>query len=293
MGDLLAAAGSGIGVGVAYGLLAVAAALATRATRTLHLALGPAVVVGAMAHLVLVADGRLPVPLAVLAGLAVGALASAALEPLVLGRVADGAGRLVGAFVLGAVLVTLAARTLGARTVRPRPLLDAAGWLGPDGLAVGPVSVPAAAVGALVLGLPVALVLAAALSRTRWGARARLVGSSAEAARQGGLRPARIRVGVLAVAGAAGTWAALLAAPLTLLGVPQAAGLTLRAVAAALVVANRPLPALGVGVLLGMAEAMAQATVPAVGADATVAAVVLAALLLRGGVHSRSWGRAW
>ncbi len=267
---------TGLGIGIAYGLLGAAAAVASRATRTLHLAIGPAVVLGALVHLVLVADGR-PVALALAAGVAVGALASAAVEPLVLRWLDDdGPLRPVGTFVVGAVLATVGARTLGARTVRPTPLLDL-----PDEVA------------ALVVGLPLAAALAWLLARSRFGAAVRVVGGSPEAARQAGRSVSLVRATALALAGVVGVLAALLAAPMTLLGIPQAAGLTLRAVAAAWLADDRPLVAVLVGLGFGLAEAVLGGVLPGSGADLAVAVVVVVALVARGADSGRAWGRAW
>ncbi|MFT5222293.1 MAG: branched-chain amino acid transport system permease protein [Glaciecola sp.] len=283
MGDAL----TGLGVGVAYGVIAAAIAMASRATRTLHLGIGPAVVLGALVHLTLAAAGALPVAVTLAAGLATGALASALIEPLVLRRVEDEALRVVGTFVVGASIAAVAASFIGAGTVRPTPLLD------PGALVVAGTVVPGPAFGAVIIGVPLAAALAWVLSSTRWGAQVRLVGGSPRAAERIGVRPGWVRLSALLVAGALGTVAVLLAAPLTLLGLPQAAGLTLRAVAAALLARDRPVVAMLFGVVMGVAEAVVQSLAPAVGADAAVALVVLAGLLVTGGRHAQSWGRAW
>lgn len=283
MGDAL----SGIGVGVAYGLVAAAIAIASRATRTLHLAIGPVVVLGALVHLILQADGRAPVLVTLAAGAAVGAVGSAAIEPLVLRPLSGATARAVGTFVVGAIVAVGAAQTLGARTVRPAPLLDVG-----DRVIAG-TRIDGAAIAAMVVALPAVALLGWVLARTRWGARVRLVGGPPAAATRVGVRPGMVRLQALALAGAVGTVAVVLAAPMTLIGLPQAAGLTLRAVAAAFVARDRPYAALGVGIVMGVSEAMVQSAAPAIGGDGAVALVVLIALLARGGEHAQSWGRTW
>jgi branched-subunit amino acid ABC-type transport system permease component len=283
--DPLVVVATALALGSVYGLLGAAVSAVALTTRTLHLAVGPVLVVGVLVRAVAGAELLgVPGPVAVLAGLAVGAAASALLQPLVLARLPEGLAWLVGLGVAGAVLEAGTARAFGTVTLRP-PTLVALPDLGP---------VDGAVVTAVVVGLPLTAVLAFAVDRTRWGRRLRLVGGSVEAAARGGVHAGRVRAGVLAVAGAVAVLAGLLVAPIAFVSTGQATALTVRAVAAATLLGRgRPGTALAGGLLLGAAEAVAQAVAPAVGAEVAVAVLVVGLLLLRGDATARAWGRVW
>jgi branched-subunit amino acid ABC-type transport system permease component/ABC-type branched-subunit amino acid transport system permease subunit len=222
--DPLVVVATALALGSVYGLLGAAVSAVALTTRTLHLAVGPVLVVGVLVRAVAGAELLgVPGPVAVLAGLAVGAAASALLQPLVLARLPEGLAWLVGLGVAGAVLEAGTARAFGTVTLRP-PKLVALPDLGP---------VDGAVVTAVVVGLPLTAVLAFAVDRTRWGRRLRLVGGSVEAAARGGVHAGRVRAGVLAVAGAVAVLAGLLVAPIAFVSTGQATALTVRAVAAA------------------------------------------------------------
>lgn len=264
-------------LGVVYGLVGAAVATVATATRTLHLAVGPILVAGVLTALTLDAGGVAP-PLAVGAGLAVGALVSAALEPLVLRPLRGTLPRLVGLAVAGAVVEVVTARTLGTRTLRPDPLIPGA----------DPVLL------AVVVGLPLVALLSVVAARSRWGRRLRVVGGDPAAAERAGIDPSRTRAGVLAVAGAVTVAAGLLVAPIAFVGVGGGLAYTVRGVAAGALLGRRPPAwALAGGMLLGTVEAVALRVLPAAGPDVAIAVVVVGALALRGTDDRRGWGRVW
>lgn len=277
--------GAALALGCAYAAVGAAVAVVAAATRTLHLAVGQILVVGVLVHLVLVSPAvGLATPLALLLAVAVGALLSAGLGPLVVDRLPDGAPVLVGLVVAAGVIDAVAARAVTARPVVARPLLDLP--------VVGGVDPRVAA--AVAIGLPLALACAALLGRTRWGRLVRLVGGSPPAAEALGRSPAVVRATAFALAGAVAVVAGLLAAPLITVGTAQAGGLTVRAVAAAtLLGVGGPVTAVVGGLLLGASEVLGGALWPAAGAEVAVAALVVAALVVRGDQQRRAWGRAW
>jgi branched-chain amino acid transport system permease protein len=280
-----AAVGTALASGVAYALIGAGVAVVATATRTLHLAVGQVLVAGVLAQLVL-GSAALGVPLVAAAVLAVaiGALLSAALEPLVLARLPRGLPWLVGLVVAAGVLDAALARGITARTFRPGPLvgLPSLGPLDPE------------VTTALVLGVPAVALLAAVVARTRWGRRVRLVGGSTAAAERAGVSPARVRAQALAVGGAATVLAGLLIAPVVFVGTGQAAGLTVRGVAAAaLLGSGGPAWALAGGLLLGAVEVTGGAAWPQAGGELAVAGLVVGVLAVRGGEHLRAWGRTW
>ncbi len=281
---------AGVALGAAYALVGAAVSTVALATRTLHLAVGQVLVAGVLLRLLLgvVAALGWPPGVAVAAGLALGALLSAALQPLVLGRLPRGLPWLVGLVVAAAIVDAGTARLLGARTLRARTLLPV------GGIELAGVHVDGPVVAAALVGLPAALLLAIAVRHTGWGRRIRLVGSSPDAAIRAGVDPASTRTAALAVGGVAAVLAGLLIAPITFVGPGQGPAFTIRGVAAAALL-GRGDPAWAVpgGLLIGLAEAAAQAVWPQAGGDVAVAVLVVAVLVVRGSEQERAWGRVW
>lgn len=296
---------SALVLGTAYALIGVAVSTVAVSARTLHLAIGPVLVVAVVGYAGMLAVG-LPAPLAALAAVALVTVLSTLLESAVLRPLAprsgdagwDGLrGRLgagpsadlrvrwvVGLAVAAALIETASARWLTTRPVRPATLL---------GDAVAPDD-PGALVVAVVGGAVGVGILLWGTVRTRWGRRLRLVGGSHAAAELAGVSPGWVRASAFAVSGAAAGLAGVLIAPLVGIGVGQAGGLTLRAIAAAVILGlTSPLRAVAAGALLGLVEAVALGFVPAVPAEVWVGTVAVGILCLRGGQAHRSWGRVW
>jgi branched-subunit amino acid ABC-type transport system permease component len=274
--------GTAVALGVAYGVVGVAVAVVAAATRSLFLAVGAVATAGLTASLLLGVTEvtGVPGPVALLAGLAVGAGAGALLGPAVLARRPAGVAWPVGFVVAAGAIEALLQRSVGGRALRPDPLL-----LVPGLDEVGTV---------VVVGLPVAVVITWVVVRTRWGHRVRIAGSSPPAAARAGIRVLGIRSAALALAGAAAVLAAALAAPVVPIGPAQAAGLTVRGIAAAALLGRAgPAWALPGGLVLGLAEALGQRAWPAAGGEVAVALVVVAVLVARGADGARAWGRAW
>lgn len=276
---------AGLALGATYAVIGAAVAIVAVATRTLHLAVGQVLVAGVLVALVLgSAAVGVPPALAAALAMAAGAGLSAALGPLVLDRLPPGLLWLVGLAVAAGVIDAVLARAVTATTFRPEPVvaLPAAGPLTP------------AVVTALVLGSVLAAMLGAALHRTRWGRRVRLVGGSERAAARAGIAPAVVRAQALSLGGAASVLAGLLAAPVAFVSTGQAASFTVRGIAAAaLLGSGGPAWALAGGLTLGLAEASGAGLWPAAGGEVAVATVVMTVLAARGGEHLRAWGRAW
>lgn len=273
--------GPALALGVAYGVIGVAVAVVVAATRSLFLAVGAVASAGLGVALLLGATEvtGIPGPLALVLGLVAGGALGAALGPAVLAR-RGGIAWPIGFVVAAGAVEALVLRTVGGRAVRPDPLLELPG--------VGAVGV------AVVVGLPVALAVTWVLARTRWGHRVRIAGSSTEAAARSGIRVLGIRSAALGVAGAAAVLAAALAAPVVPIGPAQAAGLTVRGIAAAALLGRvGPAWALPGGLLLGLVEAVGQRAWPAAGGEIGVALVVVGVLAVRGPDAARAWGRPW
>lgn len=278
-------------LGIGYALVGVAVVAVARATRTLHLAVGPVLVLGVVVTLALEVVG-FGTWTALVVAVIVCAAVSAAMEPLVL-RPLRASGdvllTLVGLAVAAAIVETAAGRWLTAESVRPDPLVGAAA-----GTDLGWIALPAGTTAAFVLGAPAVLLLGIGLSATRWGRRLRVVGSAPRAAQLGGISPARTRMTALAVSGAVAALAGALLAPISSVGVGQGGGLTVRGVAAAILIGFRgPVGAVAAGLALGTVEAVAQGLWPAAGGTVAIAVVVVAVLYVRGGERTRPWERRW
>lgn len=270
---------------VTYAVLGASVAVVLAATRRLHLALGQILVAGVLLAAVASSPSTgWPVWSGPAVAVVLGALLSAALGPLLLDRSTDPLLVLVGLVVVAGTIDAALARGLTAATFRPDPLLRLPGVAGLD---------PAVTTAVLV-GLPLVLGLAGALTSTRWGRRVRIIGGSPAAAVRLGLAGTRLRAEALAVAGAATVVAGLLAAPLATVGTGQAAGFTVRGVAAAALLGRGgPLWAVAGGAVLAVAEVVGTSAWPAAGGDVAVGVVVIAGLWLRGSSRSRGWERAW
>lgn len=286
-GAVLAAA---VTLGVGYALVGVAVVAVVRATRALHLAVGPVLVLGVVVSLALGTLGVGTWP-ALLVAMVVCAAVSAAMEPLLLRPLRSSGDvllTLVGLAVAAAIVETAAGRWLTAQSVRPDPLVGGAM------LDLGWIALPAGTTAALALGLPAVALLTWAIAATRWGRRLRVVGSAPRAAELAGVSPVRVRVVALGVSGAVAAFAGALIAPISSVGVGQGGGLTVRGVAAAILIGFRgPFGAVVAGLVLGTVEAVAQGWWPAAGGAVAVAAVVIVVLYARGGERARPWERRW
>lgn len=263
-------------LGTVYALVGLAVVAVSRVTRTLHLAVGPVLASAALAEVTLVAVGA-PTPVALAGAGLVAVAASVALEPLVLRPLDDPTDRLVGLVVAGAVLEVAATRLVGTRTLAPPTLV------GDDPL-----------LAAVAVGAPLALLVALALGATRWGRQVDLVGGSEDAAARVGVSPGAVRLATLTASGVVVALAAALIAPIAPVAASGTLPLTLRGVAAAVLLGRLdPARAVAGGLLVGAVEATALALLPGRAVELGVAAVVVAiALVVRPG-RRRGWARAW
>lgn len=265
-----------LALGAVHAALALAVVAVTQVTRTLHLAIGPVVVASGSVQVAAHVLGAPPL-VAVLAGMAAGVAVSVAVVTVTTPARAGTTARTVGLLVAGGVVELAVARLFGGATRRLPPL-------------VGDDPVLAAA----LLGLPVAATLAVLLRWTRWGRRVRLVGGSPAAAERIGVSPTRVVVGAAAVAGLVAGATAALVGPVAFLGVGSGVGLTVRGVAAAVLLGRlRPPHALAGGLVLGLVEASALSLVPGAGVEVAVLTAITVLLAAQRPDHRRAWGRAW
>ncbi len=265
-----------LGLGASYGALGAAAWLAGRVSATPFLAVGHVAVVGVVVGSLtgLVVDDWL----AIAVGLALAGVLAAAVDLVSVERTgADPVARVISLAVAAAVVAGWAGRVLGATTAAP-----------------GGGSLAADSTRALVGGVLLTAVLAATIGWTDAGRRIRLVGSAPEVAELSGVGARRVRLVTMAVAGVVAALSARLIAPIVFVGLPQAAGLTLRAVVVAMLAGRaRPAWIVGGGLGLGLVDVVGQQLWQAGGGDVAVAVAALLALLLRGQAGRQAWERVW
>jgi branched-chain amino acid transport system permease protein len=230
-----------------YALIALAVALAFSGSGTVHLAIGQVAVTGALTAAALV-SARVPLWLAWLAGLAVAAAVSGAVEA---GLVAPALGRPV----LGAVLLVATAVVLREvlQGLFPHPAYAfpiAAGTLRvlggivhvADVLTIGVVAATALAVGVV-------------LRSSLLGAALRVTAAAPAAAERIGVDTARVRLAAFAIAGALAGVAVLLGAGRFPLSASGGAVLALRGIATAAAGSMRsPVRVVAAAVVIAAAE---------------------------------------
>jgi hypothetical protein len=219
--------------------------------------------------------------LAVLAGAAL----SAALGPLVLDRLPTGLPWLLGLVVAAGTIDAVLARGLTAAPSVPRPALPLPAVAGldarrRDGARGGPRA--GARRSPRGCGGP-----GGVDGSGSSGARGPPPSGSASVPPWSGPRPSPL-------GGAAVVLAGLLAAPVAFVSTGQAAGFTVRGIAAAALLGRGgPAWAVPAGLLLGLTEVAGASWWPGAGGELAVAVVVVGVLVVRGGPHRRAWGRTW
>ena len=272
--------------GLGYALLAVGLVLTYRSSRVINFAHGA---VGLfVAGLFAVVVGRYDVPylLGFPAALLCGALVGAALEALIVRRLAAAPRVLVMVATLGIgealLLLSLSFNSggLGGRTF-PQPTLF-------PSFEVGPLFIPPALTALLILTPVLLVALGLFLVRSRYGVAMRGAASNPDAATLAGAAPQYMSMLAWALAGLVATFSALLILPSRGAVTPESLGpgFLLRGLAAAAVArfANLPL-AFVVGVGLGILEAVL-ATNP--GATGAFEVAVFAVVFIGVGLQSRA-----
>jgi ABC-type branched-subunit amino acid transport system ATPase component/ABC-type branched-subunit amino acid transport system permease subunit len=272
--------------GLGYALLAVGLVLTYRSSRVINFAHGA---VGLfVAGLFAVVVGRYDVPylLGFPAALLCGALVGAALESLIVRRLAAAPRVLVMVATLGVgealLLLSLSFNSggLGGRTF-PQPTLF-------PSFEVGPLFIPPALTALLILTPVLLVALGLFLVRSRYGVAMRGAASNPDAATLAGAAPQYMSMLAWALAGLVATFSALLILPSRGAVTPESLGpgFLLRGLAAAAVArfANLPL-AFVVGVGLGILEAVL-ATNP--GATGGFEVAVFVVVFIGVGLQSRA-----
>ena len=269
---------NGLATGSIYAVIAVGYAMVYSILYLINFAHGDVIMVGAFAALTLIGMA-FPVPAAILAACAVGALVALAVERIAYRpvRYANRVVPMISALGAGLVLATLAHLVWGPE-VQPFPQLIPRG-----NIEIAGIAVPQQAL--IILGLSLAIVMFASflLERTRLGRATKCVCQDIYAAQLMGIPVNLIIPLVYAVGGFLGVAGGILFAMyFNAVFIQMGLLATTKAWAAAMLggVGNFYGAALG-GLILGVAEMLAVVTVGSAYKDGVALVIIVAVLLLR------------
>jgi len=271
---------SGISTGCIYALVALGFVLCANATGVINFAAGEYVMVGGLVAASLAKLGA-PVPLAVLAAIAVGGVFGLFQERVTLAPIRHAPSFIRITVTLGfAIVVRGAALIIWDKDPYPLP-----GFSG-DGVfeLLGAVLVWQV-VWVWALTAATLAILYVVLMRTAWGRAIRACADNELAARLMGIRPARIGMIVFAASGAIGALGGAAIAPITLASYSIGIEFGLKGFIGALFAGFRS-PALAVvgGIAIGIAETLAAGYVSSGSREIVVYAILVVVLLLSSGL---------
>jgi len=272
---------NGFFVGLIYGLLGVGVVLTYRGSRVINFAFGETGMIGAFVFLDLWTSSHLPLALALIIAVAVGAVIGGATDLFVV-RPLRREPRLtvmVATYAVASLLLVYGGRKWGTNPVYFPPLVSGGG-IHVAGVAVQPQQL-------LILGGSCALLalLWAIYHLTPFGLKLRAIAIDPYAAGLVGVNVGRTSLLTWALAGAVASITAILIAPLVSFSVFYIDQLLLRGLAAALIGGLFSIwGAFAAGISIGIVEALVQYKSPIAGiADVIVAALILAVVLIRPG----------
>ena len=249
---------TGAVTGLTYGVMAVGLVLIFRSSRVVNIAHAEIGAFGAALLALLAIKWDVPYVVALLAGLAAGALLGAVIEFTVVRRLAASARVILFVATMGAAqvvfLISVSLPRVATVADFPAPFENRWELLG--------IRIRADHLLVLIVVPIVTIALAWFLERTKYGTAIRASADNADAARMSAISTKKMSAIVWTLAGLLSAITAVLVAPLKGGGTAIEAaalgpGLLLRALAAALVARMRSLPvALGAGAVIGVAEAV-------------------------------------
>lgn len=283
---LLQAVVAGLGVGAVYALIAFGISLVYAVSRTLNFAHGEVLNVGVFLALVAVFFD-LPPWQGIVVGVAGAAVLGVALQRLVFHprrRSDEGLGWLLGVLIFGGVLTNVTARVFGQRAYNAE-VTGVGDALGADVVyRWGSAAVPAIYLWLFAAGVVLMIGLDALIRRTAFGRAVRAVAHNPRTAALVGVDVERTMVWAFALAAALGAFAGILASPVTFVSVQLGQIFTFKGLAAAVIGGlGSARGAFAGGLVLGLAEHVAQLWVRPGYADAISLALLIAVLVARPG----------
>lgn len=278
---------AGLTTGCGYALVALAIVLMANVSGVVNLAQGEYVAVGGLLLASLLAV-HVPLPVALLIVTLAGAVLCAAQEQLTVRPVQDSPQFLQITVTLGIAVAIRGAAFL----IWGKDPLGVPGFSGDDVIIVMDAIVPLQT--QWVWGGTAALLILTflMLSFTQVGRAIRACSINRNAARLMGINPQRTSLLVFAAAGAASMFSGALLAPLTLASWDSGLTLGLKGLIAAIFGGFRsPLAAVGAGLAIGVLEAFVAGFGSSDAKDVILYAVLLAGLLVMGGVFARGRDR--
>lgn len=270
----------GVGIGAVLALLAAGIIVVYRASGVLNFAHASMGTLGAYVNFWLIERFGVPVGVALLLSVVVGAAVGIAANRLVFVHVADASQvvKLIVSFGLAGVLQGLIAL---AWSTNPPSTHRSAVLSAEDGVSVGGAIIPYQRLAVIVVSLVAAMAVAVLVRSTSFGIQLRALAQNSVAARLAGVDDRRIQASAWGIGGATAVLAAILVLPPTPLNPLALSGYQVKALAAALVGGFVSLPAaLAGGMGLGIAqEVLVGAPAPLNGLRSVLATVVILVLL--------------
>ena len=265
---------SGLATGCIYALVALSLVIVYNATRTVNFSQGEMLMVSAFTAWS-AQHGGLPLPLALVAGIAAGGLLALLIERAIIRRAVAATHWDVLIITLGLSLVLRAAAGLvWTNEELPFPAL-----FSNRPIAVGPVRLAPVSLGVIAASLILMVALVALFRATRFGRAMRAVAQNQTAARLVGIGVERVYSGAWVLAALVGGIAGVLIAPLTFLSTKMGL-VAINGFTAAVLGGFGSLPgAVAGGMLLGVIENLAPLYLPT-GIRYSVPFLVMIAILV-------------
>jgi branched-chain amino acid transport system permease protein len=268
---------NGVSTGVGYAMVALSLTLVFGVLHVINFAHGEVFMVGALTALLATRVGvpyLLSLPLAVVAGIAIGALLDWLCVRPLLARGSDKTEVLLSTFAASILVFEAVLIAYGSE---PAELPGVKGLL-----TLGPVVLPLQRIFILVAGAVILLALEFVLKRTRFGVQMRAVAQNAFAARVVGIRLSRINTLTFVLAAAIAALAGALLAPAVFFSPSMGQVIMIKAfVVVVMGGLGSARGAVVFGLLLGIFEALVGGFMSEGFASVTVYALMLATLLWR------------
>jgi len=253
---LLQAALSGITNGFVYALVGMGLAVIFKGSRIVNAMQGEFAVIGALFTVLALQGGQLPYPVAIIAGIAVGAVSGVAIDIFCVRPMARRNASEEGFLLLTiglAFALSAAALYFGGRDSHLLP-----GYGGDGVIEILEATMPVHAVWLIVVSLVVVLALRLFYTKTLLGLSMTAASADPDGATTTGINVSRMRLYTFMLGGGVGAIAGILVTPLISMNYQMGIVLTLKGFAAAIMGGlSNPLGAVVGGVALGLLESLA------------------------------------
>lgn len=276
---VLQAALSGITNGFVYALIGMGMAVIFKGSRIINAMQGEFAVVGALITVFALGAAKVPYPVAIVAGIAAGALVGVAIDLLFV-RPMTRRGANEESFLLLtiglAVALSAAALYFGGRDSHLLPSFGGEGVI-----EIFEATLPIHALWLMVVAIVVVVALRLFYTKTLVGLAMTAASSDADGATTTGINVARMRLYTFLLGGGIGALAGILVTPLIAMNYHMGIGLTLKGFAAAILGGlTNPLGAIVGGLLLGLVESLAVVAFPSGYRDVVALSILVVIMIV-------------